>query len=76
MATHCHLPPVGRPNVVSNIITKLVSERNGAVLITAGGKAMHVAMTAVVEARARLRARGCDVLLLPKFVTVDTTSTL
>lgn len=62
--------------MVCNIITKLVSERDGAVLITAGGKAMHVAMTAVVSARARLRARCSDVLLLPKFVTVDTTSTL
>lgn len=37
---------------------------------------MHVAMTAVVSARARLRSRCCDILLLPKFVTVDTTSTL
>lgn len=54
--------------MVSNIITKLVSERDWAVLITAGGKAMHVAMTAVVSARARLRARCCDVLLLPKCV--------
>ncbi|GLC36973.1 hypothetical protein PLESTB_000172600 [Pleodorina starrii] len=65
-----------RPNVVSNIISKLVSERAGAVLITAGGKAMHVAMTAVVSARARLKAKGIDIILLPKFVTVDTTSTL
>ncbi|EFJ48944.1 hypothetical protein VOLCADRAFT_90275 [Volvox carteri f. nagariensis] len=65
-----------RPNVVSNIISKLVSERSGAVLITAGGKAMHVAMTAVVSARARLKAKGIDIILLPKFVTVDTTSTL
>ncbi|GFR52417.1 hypothetical protein Agub_g14989 [Astrephomene gubernaculifera] len=65
-----------RPNVVSNIISKLVSERNGAVLITAGGKAMHVAMLAVVSARARLKAKGVDIILLPKFVTVDTTSTL
>ena len=39
-------------------------------------QAMHVAMTAVVSARARLRTRCCDILLLPKFVTVDTTSTL
>jgi hypothetical protein len=46
------------------------------VLITAGGRAMHVAMMAVVVARQRLRARGIDLLLLPKFVTVDTTSTL
>ncbi|KAG2449902.1 hypothetical protein HYH02_000008 [Chlamydomonas schloesseri] len=65
-----------RPNVVSNIISKLVTERSGAVLITAGGKAMHVAMTAVVSARARLKAKGVDIILLPKFVTVDTTSTL
>lgn len=65
-----------RPNVVSNIIAKLVGERDGAVLITAGGKAMHVAMTAVVSARARLKTKGIDVLLMPKFVTVDTTSTL
>lgn len=65
-----------RPNVVSNIISKLVSERSSAVLITAGGKAMHVAMTAVVSARARLKAKGIDIILLPKFVTVDTTSTL
>ncbi|KAG2496907.1 hypothetical protein HYH03_004913 [Edaphochlamys debaryana] len=65
-----------RPNVVSNIISKLVSERSGAVLITAGGKAMHVAMMAVVSARARLKAKGIDIILLPKFVTVDTTSTL
>ncbi|GIM03220.1 hypothetical protein Vretimale_8017 [Volvox reticuliferus] len=65
-----------RPNVVSNIISKLVSERSGAILITAGGKAMHVAMTAVVSARARLKAKGIDIILLPKFVTVDTTSTL
>lgn len=65
-----------RPHVVSNIISKLVSEREGAVLITAGGKAMHVAMAAIVSARARLKARGIDIILLPKFVTVDTTSTL
>lgn len=62
--------------MVSNIIAKLVHERDSAVLITAGGRAMHVAMMAVVAARSRLRARGIDVLLLPKFVTVDTTSTL
>jgi stage V sporulation protein SpoVS len=65
-----------RPGVVSNIIAKLISERGSAVLITAGGKAMHVAMCAVVSARTRLRAHGIDILLLPKFVTVDTTSTL
>lgn len=65
-----------RPGVVSNIIAKLVHEREAAVLITAGGRAMHVAMMAVVVARQRLRARGIDLLLLPKFVTVDTTSTL
>lgn len=65
-----------RPHVVSNIISKLVTERDGAVLITAGGKAMHVAMVAVVSARARLLSRGIDIILMPKFVTVDTTSTL
>ena len=77
-----------RASVVSNIITKLVVERGSVVLITAGGRAMHVAMLAVVSARARLRAtlssagggRGGggvgDVLLIPKFVTVDTTSSL
>lgn len=37
---------------------------------------MHVAMSAVVGARGRLRSKGHDVLLVPKFVTVDTTSTL
>jgi stage V sporulation protein SpoVS len=77
-----------RASVVSNIITKLVVERGSVVLITAGGRAMHVAMLAVVSARAKLRAtlmsvgggRGGggvpDVLLIPKFVTVDTTSSL
>ncbi|KAG1669455.1 hypothetical protein FOA52_004088, partial [Chlamydomonas sp. UWO 241] len=67
-----------RASVVSNIITKLVSERGSAVLITAGGRAMHVAMMAAVAARARLRAsrQPQEVLLLPKFVTVDTTGTL
>ncbi|KAL6763525.1 hypothetical protein V8C86DRAFT_243448 [Haematococcus lacustris] len=65
-----------RPSVVSNIITKLVTERGSAVLITAGGRAMHVAMAAVVSSRTRLRSRGLDIILLPRFVTVDTTSTL
>ncbi|KAJ9522687.1 hypothetical protein QJQ45_019907 [Haematococcus lacustris] len=65
-----------RPSVVSNIITKLVTERGSAVLITAGGRAMHVAMAAVVSSRTRLRTRGLDIILLPRFVTVDTTSTL
>ena len=65
-----------RPSVVCNIITKLVTERDSAVLITAGGKAMQVAMSAVISARARLKQRGTDIILLPKFVTVDTTSTL
>ena len=66
------------------------------VLITAGGRAMHIAMMAVISARARLRAMmmmssvnggaggssgsgssSCpDILLLPRFVTVDTTNTL
>ena len=47
-------------------------------LITAGGRAMHVAMMAVVAARARLRSArsAADVLLMPNFVTVDTTSSL
>lgn len=90
---------LSRANVVSNIITKLISERGSAVLITAGGRAMHVAMMAVVSARARLRRLGSgaggggsagwglmspqqqkqappDILLLPRFVTVDTTNTL
>ncbi|GAX73661.1 hypothetical protein CEUSTIGMA_g1112.t1 [Chlamydomonas eustigma] len=68
-----------RANVVSNIITKLVAERGSVVLITAGGRAMHVAMMAVVAARARLCAghrSTPDLLLLPRFVTVDTTHTL
>ena len=84
-----------RANVVSNIITKLVAERGSVVLITAGGRAMHIAMMAVISARARLRAMmmmssvngggggsgsgssSCpDILLLPRFVTVDTTNTL
>lgn len=37
---------------------------------------MHVAMLAIVTARQRLQSQGADILLLPKFVTVDTTSTL
>lgn len=38
--------------------------------------AMHMAMMAVVSARQQLRAQGIGILLLPRFVTVDTTATL
>ena len=62
-----------RPSTVSQIVSKIVSERGGAVLMTAGGRAMHIGMAAVVMARPLLRARGMDVMLVPRFVTVDTT---
>eukprot|EP00798_Chlamydomonas_sp_ICE-L_P003191 gene3191-13207_t len=60
--------------VVSGIIVRLVDEAGEVELVTAGGKAMHVAMQAVIMARNLLKNIGCDILLLPRFHTVDTVS--
>ncbi len=75
-----------RANVVSNIISKVVGDHGSAVLVTAGGRAMHVALMAVMLARSRLRSGGTtgrarflptdDLILVPWFVTVDTTDSL
>lgn len=61
-----------RAHVVSNILSKLVLDHGSAVLITAGGPAMRVAMRAVVAARSRLTASSrtglgaVDILLVPQ----------
>eukprot|EP00798_Chlamydomonas_sp_ICE-L_P018771 gene18771-25306_t len=63
-----------RINAVSSIIARLVDEAGEVELVTAGGKAMHIAMLSAIMARSQLLQSGCDILLLPRFHTVDTKS--
>jgi hypothetical protein len=67
-----------RVSVVSNIIATMIYERGSVVLMSAGGRATHLAILSAVSACATLRtaAMPIDVLLLPSFMSVDTTSTL
>ncbi|GAX73662.1 hypothetical protein CEUSTIGMA_g1113.t1 [Chlamydomonas eustigma] len=67
-----------RVSVVSNIIATMIYERGSVVLMSAGGRATHLAVLSSVSASAKLRAAATpiDVLLLPSFMSVDTTSTL
>lgn len=61
------------PNAMANAIIRIVKERGQAVMKAGGGNALFVAMTAVVNARRRLKkGHGIDVMLVPQWITEDT----
>mmetsp|Transcript_15174 Transcript_15174/g.37799 ORF Transcript_15174/g.37799 Transcript_15174/m.37799 type:complete len:386 (-) Transcript_15174:1128-2285(-) len=65
------------PNAMANAIIRIVKERGQAVMKAGGGQALYVAMTAVINARRRLkRNHGMDVMLVPQWITEDTRATL
>lgn len=65
------------PNSMANAIIRIVKERGQAVMKAGGGQAMFVAMTAVINARRRLkRNHSMDVMLVPQWITEDTRATL
>jgi len=65
------------PNKIANAIICIVKERGQAIMKAGGGNALHVAMTAVINARRRLkRSHSLDLMLVPQWITENTMDTL
>jgi len=65
------------PNAMANAIIRVVKERGQAVMKAGGADAIFVAMTAVINARRRLkRNHNSDIMLVPAWITEDTVSSL
>lgn len=64
-------------NKMANAVISIVLDREQAVMKAGGSSAIYVAMSAIINARKRLQARhGLDLMLVPSFITEDTSSTL
>lgn len=65
------------PNKMANAILSIVLTRGQAIMKAGGAEALFIAMSSVIKARNRLkRNHHLDIMLLPTFITEDTTSSL
>lgn len=75
--TELNVSSASDPNSMANAIIRIIKERGQAVMKAGGGNALFVAMSAVINARNRLkRNHDMDIMLVPQWVTEDTRSSL
>lgn len=64
-------------NAMANAIIRILKERGQAVMKAGGSEAIFIAMSAVVNARFRLkRSHNMDAMVVPAWITEDTCNTL
>lgn len=75
--TDLNVSRASNANAMANAIIKIIKQRGQAVMKAGGSEAIFIAMSALVNARNRLkRMHRMDAMALPAWITEDTCSTL